>query len=164
MLVPSLRRKSRPPPQRDAAVQTESRPNSHLSFFSSHSFSSPAGKTVIPAKRVKRQTPPSLKASHSPRPITGHQHQFASSSSLGCCFHARKDDGRDGGDVHGDDGLLGADGPLHPHPLPHMPGEEGGDEAEQHVQGQLRVGQIEFKNSELLCSVRKNQSWVKDVK
>ena len=64
----------------------------------------------------------------------------------------------------GDDGLLGADGPLHPHPVPHMPGEEGGDEAEQHVQGQLRVGQIEFKNSELLCSVRKNQSWVKDVK
>ena len=156
LLVPSLlRRKSRPPPQRDAAVQTESRPNSHLSFFSSHSSSSPAGKTVIPAKRVKRQTLPPLKASHSPRPITGHQHQFASSSSLGCCFHGGKDDGRDGGDVHGDDGLLGADGPLHPHPVPHMPGEEGGDEAGQHVQGQLRVGQIEFKNSELLCSLRK---------
>merc|ERR1712107_630904 len=126
-------------------VQTESRPNSHLSFFSSHSSSSPAGKTVIPAKRVKRQTLPPLKASHSPRPITGHQHQFASSSSLGCCFHGGKDDGRDG-----------ADGPLHPHPVPHMPGEEGGDEAGQHVQGQLRVRQIKFKNSKPLCSLRKN--------
>merc|ERR1712107_698797 len=108
-------------------VQTESRPNSHLSFFSSHSSSSPAGKTVIPAKRVKRQTLPPLKASHSPRPITGHQHQFASSSSLGCCFHGGK----------------------------------GGDEAGQHVQGQLRVRQIEFKNSKLLCSLRKKSIMVK---
>ena len=93
------------------------------------------------AKRVKRQALPPLKAENT-RITVGVQQPW-------CCCCSRTDDGPDGGDLHGDDGLPRADGPLHPHLVPHLPGEEGGDEARQPVQGQLRVqdGQIQLQDS-----------------
>ena len=77
-----------------------------------------------------------------------------------CCCCSGTDDGPDGGDLHGDDGLPRADGPLHPHLVPHLPGEEGGDEARQPVQGQLRVqdGQIQFQDTKLVCGLRRKSS------
>ena len=137
---------ARPPPQR-SRLQCKWNPG----CFSS-SLLLQLRKTRIRAKRVKRQALPPLKAENT-RITVGVQQPW-------CCCCSGTDDGPDGGDLHGDDGLPRADGPLHPHLVPHLPGEEGGDEARQPVQGQLRVqdGQIQFQDSKLVGGLRRKSS------
>ena len=139
-------RNTRPPPQR-SRLQCKWNPG----CFSS-SLLLQLRKTRIRAKRVKRQALPPLKAENT-RITVGVQQPW-------CCCCSGTDDGPNGGDLHGDDGLPRADGPLHPHLVPHLPGEEGGDEARQPVQGQLRVqdGQIQFQDSKLVGGLRRKSS------